>query len=533
MKKPESLKAEAMDVDDRHSNDSDGETEHGMRVGEEYQAVVPDVINEKDKYEPSHKALLVWSPNVGVSDLKLDEYLQRAKDKHGYNMEQALGMLFWHKHNIDRSLTDLANFTPFPDEWSMEDKVLFEQAFNSHGKSFKKLQQNLQDKSVSSLVKFYYSWKKTRSRTSLIDRQARRTTVQREQSDNESDKSDTSDSDFEPEKEGRSNGGPKRNMPIKQNPVPQVLPSICFNCGTQSGQMHSTPKGIMCNACYQFWRRTGVMRSRSSNHAKSDSHNARSQGKGKRKPPKGMVITQEALTVVSVVHNNAHVRPLEMDIVNLKRQIQSNKQNISQDRYELQTGIDGFRSLELNSKNNARWSNEELSLAVNSVRRYGKDFQAMADVLQNKTVSQCRNFFVNHRKRFELQRVLEEYEKEQGIVSTDKKDDDQVPSPESGGSSVTSPAASQGNPPPLTKPSVTSNQPMYNNQPFRNSVQGGLTLQGPPPLIKPAPTNFTMQVRLPTGISSPPPQLVTQEPSYRACSPHNNSSTPPLRPTKV
>ena len=99
-------------------------------------------------------------------------------------------MLFWHKHNIERSLTDLANFTPFPgeynaatqknqplistklfaldfpyihlyppstlflllqnanvihltfvsDEWSMEDKVLFEQAFNSHGKSFKKLQ---------------------------------------------------------------------------------------------------------------------------------------------------------------------------------------------------------------------------------------------------------------------------------------------------------------------------------------------------------------------------------------------------------
>ena len=80
-----------------------------------------------------------------------------------------------------------------------------------------------------------------------------------------------------------------------------------------------------------------------------------------------------------------------------------------------------------------------------AVRRYGKDFQAMADVLQNKTVSQCRNFFVNHRKRFDLQRVLEEYETEQGIVSTDKKDDDQVPSPESGGSSVASPAAVQGN----------------------------------------------------------------------------------------
>lgn len=35
-------------------------------------------------------------------------------------------------------------------------------------------------------------------------------------SDNESDKSDTSDSDFEPEKEGRSNGAVKRNAPGKQ-----------------------------------------------------------------------------------------------------------------------------------------------------------------------------------------------------------------------------------------------------------------------------------------------------------------------------
>ena len=23
-------------------------------------------------------------------------------------------MLFWHKHNLDKSLSDLANFTPFP-----------------------------------------------------------------------------------------------------------------------------------------------------------------------------------------------------------------------------------------------------------------------------------------------------------------------------------------------------------------------------------------------------------------------------------
>ena len=50
-------------------------------------------------------------------------------------------MLFWHRHDVDKALGDLPNFTPFPDEWSVEDKVLFEQAFGFHGKSFHRIRQ--------------------------------------------------------------------------------------------------------------------------------------------------------------------------------------------------------------------------------------------------------------------------------------------------------------------------------------------------------------------------------------------------------
>ena len=50
-------------------------------------------------------------------------------------------MLFWHKHNVEKALADLPNFTPFPDEWTVEDKVLFEQAFSFHGKSFHRIRQ--------------------------------------------------------------------------------------------------------------------------------------------------------------------------------------------------------------------------------------------------------------------------------------------------------------------------------------------------------------------------------------------------------
>ena len=34
----------------------------------------------------------------------VDEYIQVSKEKYGYNAEQALGMLFWHKHDLDRAI---------------------------------------------------------------------------------------------------------------------------------------------------------------------------------------------------------------------------------------------------------------------------------------------------------------------------------------------------------------------------------------------------------------------------------------------
>lgn len=34
----------------------------------------------------------------------MDEYIQVSKEKYGYNAEQALGMLFWHKHDLDKAI---------------------------------------------------------------------------------------------------------------------------------------------------------------------------------------------------------------------------------------------------------------------------------------------------------------------------------------------------------------------------------------------------------------------------------------------
>ncbi len=72
---------------------------------------------------------------------------------------------------------------------------------------------------------------------------------------------------------------------------------------------------------------------------------------------------------------------------------------------------------------NPRWTNEELLLAVQGVRKYGKNFRAISEVIYNKTETHIRSFFVNYRRRFNLDEVLAEYEAEYGKI--EEKDDDE------------------------------------------------------------------------------------------------------------
>ncbi|ESP01599.1 hypothetical protein LOTGIDRAFT_139441 [Lottia gigantea] len=338
-----------------------------MRVGSEYQAEIPDCAPDKSKYDSKVEAMLVWTPSITISDSKVDEYTIIAKEKHGYNTEQALGMLFWHKHNVEKALTDLANFTPFPDEWTVEDKVLFEQAFSFHGKSFHRIRQMLPDKSIASLVKYYYSWKKTRSRTSVMDKHARKHGQQRGEDDRlvnfsiggSDDGSDNSDSEHDTKENGVTN--------LRRH--------------------------------------------------ESQSHNRHNPIKHKRRPPKGMYLNQEdIMAMVSGPPGQPEslLNSLDAELVSLKRQVQNNKQMIGLQKHKTAKGIDDLRPSEGNTRINARWTTEELLLAVQGVRKYGKDFKAIAEVIGNKTEAHLRSFFVNFRRRYNLDEVLAEYEAEHG-----------------------------------------------------------------------------------------------------------------------
>ncbi|XP_063246795.1 REST corepressor 3 isoform X1 [Prinia subflava] len=499
--------------------DSGDEHDVGMRVGAEYQARIPDFEPGATKYtDKDNGGMLVWSPYHSIPDAKLDEYIAIAKEKHGYNVEQALGMLFWHKHNIEKSLADLPNFTPFPDEWTVEDKVLFEQAFSFHGKSFHRIQQMLPDKTIASLVKYYYSWKKTRSRTSLMDRQARKLANRNNQGDSDDDVEeahpmDGNDSDYDPKKEAKK----------------EVTDNLMGN----NEQPVQTSKIGLGRREYQ-----------------SLQHRHHSQ-RSKCRPPKGMYLTQEDVIAVSCSPNAANtiLRQLDMELISLKRQVQNAKQVNSALKQKMEGGIEEFKPPESNQKINARWTTEEQLLAVQGVRKYGKDFQAIADVIGNKTVGQVKNFFVNYRRRFNLEEVLQEWEAEQGTLasngdasalgedtkntsnvpsgkSTDEEDEAQStpatqclgPSPPAQASAPApaAPMATLNQPPPLLRPALPAAPALHRQPPPLQQqarfIQPRPTLnQPPPPLIRPAnsmPPRLNPRPVLSAGSGQQPPSLI-------------------------
>ncbi|XP_023949679.1 REST corepressor 1 isoform X2 [Bicyclus anynana] len=405
-----------------------------IRVGRDYQAVCPELepVEQRKPDQISDRALLVWSPTSDITDLKLDEYITTAKEKYGYNGEQALGMLFWHKHDLSRASMDLANFTPFPDEWTVEDKVLFEQAFQFHGKSFHRIRQMLPDKSIASLVKYYYSWKKTRTRTSLMDAvgEGRNPTSSGTGKRESGAGSEPGGSDKDSDNDEKGEGGDATKW--------------CSVCGILCTYTTAHNSHKLCQACLVHARRTGSMRPLCGPSGRRGPGSK--QQRYKHRLPRGIYLNHDDLVAMAtgpqpgdatqpglVNQGEAMLKAMDREIISLKRQVQQHKQQLSAMKRKVgDAGVEELRPGEPPAKINSRWTNDELLMAVTAVRKYGKDFQAIAETLGTKTEAHIRTFFISYRRRYNLDAVLREHEADRGnanhiqpgTTSTESTDND-------------------------------------------------------------------------------------------------------------
>lgn len=188
---------------------------------------------------PNVNILFYWiSFLIFIILIKVEDFIRLAKEKYKYNLEQSLGFLYWHKYDIKRTLSDMPNYTPYPDEWTMEDRALFEQAYQFHQKSFSKINQLLPDKKLSSIVKYYYTSKKCKPR-SYVDRQVRKAISQ---SKDESNDLATDNLSIDYDING-NNYASNKDYPNSRKECSQ-----CYN--KNSAQYFSTKFGILCKACY-------------------------------------------------------------------------------------------------------------------------------------------------------------------------------------------------------------------------------------------------------------------------------------------
>ncbi|XP_026548240.1 REST corepressor 2-like, partial [Notechis scutatus] len=298
----------------------------------------------------------------------------------------------------------------------------------------------LPDKLIPSLVKYYYSWKKTRSRTSVMDRQARKLLSRKEKDDSNDELEDprqASEGEFD-------TMDPKKEPPSsKPGPMKKEV---------QLPQYRHHPLRV------------------------------------RRRPPKGMYLSQEGITGLSTSPDVAllTLRHLDSQLVSLKRQVQSIKQINSSMKQALGEGIHKLRPTETNIKFNSRWTTDEQLLAVQAIRKYGKDFQAIAEVISNKTVAQVKTFFVSYRRRFNLEEVLQEWEAEQEGLSPGPARGSSPPQEQKSSSEeedeVQITAVSRSVPPPPTQPP----QPPPALPPLPASPRPPpVALSQPPPLLRP------------------------------------------------
>lgn len=400
------------------SSDSDSETassKGAVRVGDGYQAVIPDYCLPKPA--PSQypeKAIKVWIPNEEVSDKKISEYVQIAKEKYRYNPEQALGILFWHGFDFECALSDLSNFLPYPDEWTMEDKALFEQAHQFYNKNFLKINTLLPDKKISSLIKYYYTkWKilKCVKDPSYIQKQINRKPFQN--------------------KDG-SNGSPGNNAD-KNTDIECVSPNrqACALCQTRTRttDYFNTNQGVVCRSCFVEKSKDGNINANGNNDEGyfEDENKVLPNGMTK------MILDKKVLVEIAREReaniSRKAVELLELDIADVIRKIREHKQQNASIKESLVEFPDLIGLNQNNNRSSSRWNDSDILIFTKAISEFGCDFKTIAEILGSKTENQIKMYYLANKDKFKdvmSKQNIENYMDEEMVVEESSEEPRQV-----------------------------------------------------------------------------------------------------------
>ena len=106
--------------------------------------------------------------------------------------------------------------------------------------------------------------------------------------------------------------------------------------------------------------------------------------------------------------NKIQIRQTDQNTEILKKKIEQ----IEKDNAEELKEIENFYQ-EDSERVSLRWSQDEIDMCADSIRNYGKDFKKIASIIMTKNELQVRNFYVNSRKKYQLDVAMKEFEDRQ------------------------------------------------------------------------------------------------------------------------
>ncbi|XP_055308139.1 REST corepressor-like, partial [Sitodiplosis mosellana] len=203
----------------------------------------------------------------------------------------------------------------------------------------------------------------------------------------------------------------------------------CVGCGVPCNQTNTSPLGALCRSCFHHWSRTGSLRPTSGPTLSKRSRNNTNNGveRHKSKLPRGMYINHDDIVKLASQDNSRGddlLTNMDREISTLLSQIQNNKQvasSLKSKNSNRATAAALSPSAITANRISARWSNDEYQLAIQGMRKYGKDFQSIAEIIGTKNESQVNQFYTNYRKKFNLDDILKEFEAKQEQQKLQKK----------------------------------------------------------------------------------------------------------------
>ncbi|KAL3985980.1 Myb-like DNA-binding domain family protein [Acanthocheilonema viteae] len=398
-----------------------------IREGVDYQCPVQDWTIEDDYYDEAERETCLWRPTNLLEVVDINDYLSIALSSFNIEQDRAMFILQSSDYNIEEAKHQLAKRRIKKEPWSEEDITIFKQALQTYGKHFNKIKQLLPHKSIKEIINFYYDNKKKLNFRSIID-----TFLEEHNPESSSE-------------DGDLNAIEKRG-------------SRCYNC-EQTVNLRHMGDLKLCNACFIHFRNyhrhrlclkpmgfdgntNEIMKcpkgitevvERFVEFATEEEDVAQSSSL---KKSVDEVESDDDLQIVSVI------RPPELRYTRILKQLEREEMLARgncvrlehrlrmQFEKNLNEHLERYRVSRLPSsaassrpRRSPSWSYKEKWQALFAFQRYGKDFDAVAEVLESKTPDMVKAFYYEMREEIDdmISKTNDYYRKLANTYEFDRK----------------------------------------------------------------------------------------------------------------